>query len=415
MFRLPAPRLQEVLLRLASYAVILVFAVCVAAPIAEAQTVNPHLVSFLPSPDHDAIGDDGQPLVSQYNLAFYPVGGSQPLVVVNLGKPTPDADGSITVDFSTLLTSAPAPGQQLEARVGAVGPGGTDESDVSNAVSFDCTATVTPTALAQSAAAGSGIITVGVFNSCGWLAASTVPWITIAGDAGGTGSGTVGFAVAANATATPRVGTLTIAGQTVTVTQAAATNMPPSVQLTSPASGAVFTAPASVTLAATANDSDGAIANVEFYVNALLVGSTGTAPYSIPWTSVTAGSYTVTAVAVDNSGAKTTSASVSITVAAPSNAPPTVQITNPIDNSSTTSPANVTIAATASDADGTVVRVDFYVNGAPVGGDTAGPYTLRWNTGAAGTYTFTAVATDNAGASSTSLPVTMTVTKKNGK
>src|SRR5262249_62277308 len=58
---------------------------------------------------------------------------------------------------------------------------------------------------------------------CTWTATSNAPtWLTVTAGSSGTGSGTVGYAVAANLTTTPRMGTLTIAGQTFTVTQAGA-------------------------------------------------------------------------------------------------------------------------------------------------------------------------------------------------
>ena len=58
--------------------------------------------------------------------------------------------------------------------------------------------------------------------SCAWTAASNAPWITITAGASGSGNGTVAYTVAANASTTGRTGTMTIAGQTMTVTQAGA-------------------------------------------------------------------------------------------------------------------------------------------------------------------------------------------------
>jgi hypothetical protein len=55
---------------------------------------------------------------------------------------------------------------------------------------------------------------------CAWTAAANVPWLTVTSGASGTGNGTVAFGVAAN-TGTARSGSLTIAGQTFTVSQAA--------------------------------------------------------------------------------------------------------------------------------------------------------------------------------------------------
>jgi hypothetical protein len=57
-------------------------------------------------------------------------------------------------------------------------------------------------------------------TGCAWTASSNAPWLTITSGATGTGNGPVGFSAAANAGGS-RTGTLTIAGQTFTVTQAA--------------------------------------------------------------------------------------------------------------------------------------------------------------------------------------------------
>ena len=51
-------------------------------------------------------------------------------------------------------------------------------------------------------------------------ATSNAPWIVIESGASGTGGGAVSYRAAANNTGAERVGTLTIAGQTHTVTQA---------------------------------------------------------------------------------------------------------------------------------------------------------------------------------------------------
>lgn len=91
-------------------------------------------------------------------------------------------------------------------------------------------------------------------------------------------------------------------------------NVPPSVSLSSPAAGATFTAPANVTIAASATDSDGTVAKVEFFANGTLVGTDTAAPFSIVWGNAAAGSYNLTAVATDNGNASVTSSPVSITI-----------------------------------------------------------------------------------------------------
>ncbi len=96
-----------------------------------------------------------------------------------------------------------------------------------------------------------------------------------------------------------------------------APNTAPSVSLTAPTNGATFTAPASITMTATAADTDGTVTNVDFYNGATLLGSDATSPYAFTWTNVAAGSYSLTARATDNDGAVSTSAVVTVTVASP--------------------------------------------------------------------------------------------------
>ncbi len=91
-------------------------------------------------------------------------------------------------------------------------------------------------------------------------------------------------------------------------------NSPPTVSISSPGNGATFTAPATITLSAAANDADGSILRVEFFANGTSLGSYWAPPYSISLPNIPAGNYTVSAVATDDRGATTTSAVVSVAV-----------------------------------------------------------------------------------------------------
>jgi RHS repeat-associated protein len=93
-------------------------------------------------------------------------------------------------------------------------------------------------------------------------------------------------------------------------------NAAPTVSITSPAANATFTAPASITLTANAQDTDGTVTQVQYFANASPIGTATASPYSFNWTNVAAGSYSLTAAATDNAGASTTSAPVAITVGA---------------------------------------------------------------------------------------------------
>ena len=94
-------------------------------------------------------------------------------------------------------------------------------------------------------------------------------------------------------------------------------NTPPTVSIISPANNAAFTAPASITINATAADGDGTVSKVVFYNGTTILNTDITSPYTYTWTGITAGTYAITAQATDNSNAVTTSSVVNITVAAP--------------------------------------------------------------------------------------------------
>ncbi len=189
-----------------------------------------------------------------------------------------------------------------------------------------------------------------------------------------------------------------------------AANKPPTVTLTSPATGATFTAPATVTLNATASDTDGTINRVEFFAGSTLVGTDTTSPYSATWSASTGGTFALTAVAYDNSGASATSAAASVTVNGAANAAPTAALTAPAGGASFVAPATISLTATASDSDGTVAKVDFYNGSTLIGTDTTAPYSFNWASVAAGTYVLKAVATDDKGLTGSSANVTVTVT-----
>ena len=82
-----------------------------------------------------------------------------------------------------------------------------------------CSPTLDASSALVPASANTG--NVSVASSCSWTATSNASWITITSGASGSGNGTVTYVVAANSGTTTRTGTLTIAGKTFTVLQAA--------------------------------------------------------------------------------------------------------------------------------------------------------------------------------------------------
>src|SRR3954468_11405528 len=81
---------------------------------------------------------------------------------------------------------------------------------------------------------------------------------------------------------------------------------------------------------------------------------------------------------------------------------PSVAIASPAAQAHFAAPATIVIAAEASDPDGQVTTVDFYANGARVGSDSTAPFAFSWSNVPAGSYTLSAIATDNQGRTASS-------------
>ena len=196
-------------------------------------------------------------------------------------------------------------------------------------------------------------------------------------------------------------------------TAASAANQAPSVAIVSPTDGTTVTAGTDLTVTAAASDGDGTISRVDIFAGTTLIGSATAAPYEATWRSVPAGTYALTAVAVDNDGAKTTSTSVSVTAQQPANQSPSVTLTSPANGASFTAPATVALSATASDPENSLQRVEFYSGTTLLASDSTAPYSYTWSSVPAGSYSLRAVAYDTAGASATSATATITVAAAN--
>jgi regulation of enolase protein 1 (concanavalin A-like superfamily) len=126
--------------------------------------------------------------------------------------------------------------------------------------------------------------------------------------------------------------------------------------------------------------------------------------------------YVGLAVTSHNSGTLTTATFSNITVrsTAASNQLPTVAITTPVSGASFAAPATIAIAASASDAGGSISQVQFYAGSTLLGTDTTSPYSFFWTNVAAGSYSLTTVARDNLGATRRSAAVSITVGTSTG-
>lgn len=94
-------------------------------------------------------------------------------------------------------------------------------------------------------------------------------------------------------------------------------NNPPTISLTQPTDGTTFDENESISLAATASDSDGAIQSVQFYHGTTLISEDTTAPFEATISGgLAAGNYTLKAIATDDDG-DTSEDQISITINQP--------------------------------------------------------------------------------------------------
>jgi hypothetical protein len=141
----------------------------------------------------------------------------------------------------------------------------------------------------------------------------------------------------------------------------------------------------------------------------LPAGVTLTASGDLLGTPATAGDFAFTVTVEDAADPlRHSSRTFVLSVAPPPNKKPTVSLTVPAGPVSVGAP--VRFVATASDTDGVVQRVDFFVNGLVAGSDTAAPFQVDWVARDGGPHVITAVATDNDGASATSNAASIAVT-----
>ncbi|MEX3073826.1 Ig-like domain-containing protein [Vibrio alginolyticus] len=250
---------------------------------------------------------------------------------------------------------------------------------------------------------------------------------------------------------------------------------PPSVALTSPTGSETLSAGDILTVSAQADDSDGIVTQVEFFVNNQSVAIDTSAPYEHSWTA-SEGTHTFKAKATDDSALSTTSQEVTLIVAgsgtgsggctdavpyvagtsyeagtlisnlnqkyrcdvagwcssdaawayAPGeglywqdawtglgtcSAPPQVSITSPVDGQIFLAGSSNNVSAEANDADGSVTQVEFFANNASLGVVSQAPYSVLWDATMVGTNQLKAIATDNENNTSESV-VNVTVSDK---
>ena len=181
----------------------------------------------------------------------------------------------------------------------------------------------------------------------------------------------------------------------------------PSVAVTAPVNNYNASSGDSVLLTASASQTGGGIASVQFYLDSTTAigNAITTAPYNFKWKSLS-GNHKITAVATDIYGDKSRSLPINIMVAVPT--PPKVNITAPIAATKFITGDTVAIKVATWDSVQTVTSVQYFVNRQSIGTSTTSPFNLSW-VATQGADTITAVATNNIGLQTTAAIVVINV------
>jgi len=188
------------------------------------------------------------------------------------------------------------------------------------------------------------------------------------------------------------------------------THFPPDLAFVTPANGALSQAGRVIPITIEAMDADGQVKSVSVYADGTLIGSATQAPFTIEWRGARPGRHRLRAVALDNDGETNTVFNTTTVVA---NVPPTVRLTQPHDGAIFKSGDTIFAVAQASDVNGKVERVEFYVRehnrfsdpDRLVGTAKKAPFAVSFKDLTPGHYMLTAVAKDNGGLMSQSVPI----------
>jgi len=175
-----------------------------------------------------------------------------------------EVTGNGTVAFAAAANTAATP------RTGTLTIAGQTVTITQGAAGAPCAPVLSATSASVAATISTGSITVTDGATCVWTASANNSWLSITSAMPMTGSNTVNYRAAANSSTSPRTGTLTIAGRTVTITQAGA--VPSCSYAINPASRTFPAAGETATVAVTAAS-----------------GCAWTASSALSWVTVTAG------------------------------------------------------------------------------------------------------------------------------
>jgi BACON domain-containing protein len=184
-----------------------------------------------------AIGEVGSNQTATFTINLSPTGTATADAIGNPIAPAPIAQATFTArDNATGILSAGAATTLIHgvtayvdvapcvllggASTGLICVSVANTSSGSSSSSA-CNFSLSPSSQSFDAAGGTGTLSVQASSGCSWSATSNSTWISVTSGNSGTGNGTVIFLVQGNVTGQARSGSLSVAGQTFTVNQAA--------------------------------------------------------------------------------------------------------------------------------------------------------------------------------------------------
>ncbi|MBB3698196.1 carbohydrate-binding protein [Flammeovirga yaeyamensis] len=177
-----------------------------------------------------------------------------------------------------------------------------------------------------------------------------------------------------------------------------AENELPTVSIATSDSETAYDVNTEITFVASASDTDGTIAQVEFFVNNASIGSLTEAPYEMKWMSGTADTYTVKAVATDNDGGEASDEmNIQLNEVIPENELPTITLSTSDNATSYTVNDEITFETAVADTDGTITKVEFFINNESIRSVSEAPFEMKWSSATSGEYVVKAMVTDNDG------------------
>ena len=186
-------------------------------------------------------------------------------------------------------------------------------------------------------------------------------------------------------------------------------NSPPTLSIISPLNNAAIPEGSAITLQANAADNDGEITHVEFFADNKSITIITAPPYNTDWVTLK-NTTSISVIATDNEGSSTTE-SVSIRVQSTGDLiPPSIQLLSPTGNEVLSVGDALLMSADATDNDGQVAYVEFYVDSELVFTDSSAPFEHLW-AATKGTHRFKAKAIDNDEQSSISQESILTITE----